>query len=71
MSTNGTKNGHSASALCSVNEFLDQGEFDYIVVGGGTAGLCIAARLTENPDVKVGVLEVRQTENETQTITPF
>ena len=26
-------------------------------VGGGTAGLCIAASLTEHPDVKVAVLE--------------
>jgi choline dehydrogenase-like flavoprotein len=46
----------SGSALCSLNDFLKH-EYDYIVVGGGTAGLCIAARLTENPDVKVGVLE--------------
>jgi hypothetical protein len=46
----------SGFALCSLNDFL-QHEYDYIVVGGGTAGLCIAARLTENPDVKVGVLE--------------
>ncbi|KAK5124436.1 hypothetical protein LTR85_001653 [Meristemomyces frigidus] len=52
---NGT-NGHSASALCSLNDFLAE-DFDYVVVGGGTAGLCVAARLTENPDVKVGVIE--------------
>jgi len=31
--------------------------FDYIVVGGGTAGLVVAVRLTENPDVRVLVLE--------------
>jgi len=50
-------NGHShSSALCSIDNFLAQ-EYDYIVVGGGTAGLCVAARLTENPNVKVGVLE--------------
>ena len=49
-------NGHSGSALCGIDEFVSQ-EYDYVVVGGGTAGLCVAARLTENPDVKVGVIE--------------
>ncbi|KZT28136.1 GMC oxidoreductase [Neolentinus lepideus HHB14362 ss-1] len=31
--------------------------FDFVIVGGGTAGLCLAARLTEDPDVSVCVLE--------------
>jgi choline dehydrogenase-like flavoprotein len=31
--------------------------FDYIIVGGGTAGLVMAARLTENPSITVGVIE--------------
>jgi choline dehydrogenase len=31
--------------------------FDYVIIGGGTAGLVLAARLTENPDVQVAVLE--------------
>lgn len=33
---------------------------DYVIVGGGTSGLVIANRLTENPDVKVTVLEAGQ-----------
>ena len=31
--------------------------FDYLLVGGGTAGLVLAARLSEDPAVRVGVLE--------------
>lgn len=54
--TIGTEHANHGLALCSLEEFLAH-EYDYIVVGGGTAGLCIAARLTENPEVRVGVLE--------------
>ncbi|GMA94903.1 hypothetical protein GCM10025881_17270 [Pseudolysinimonas kribbensis] len=32
-------------------------EVDYLVIGGGTAGGVVAARLTEDPGVSVGVLE--------------
>ncbi|MFY0616466.1 GMC family oxidoreductase [Shimia sp.] len=32
-------------------------EFDYIVVGGGSAGCVIAARLSEDPDAKVCLVE--------------
>ncbi|KAK5715159.1 hypothetical protein LTR15_010576 [Elasticomyces elasticus] len=31
--------------------------FDYIVVGGGTTGLTVAARLSENPDIRVLIIE--------------
>lgn len=31
--------------------------YDYIIVRGGTGGLVLAARLSENPAVRVGVLE--------------
>ncbi|KAF8873116.1 alcohol oxidase [Infundibulicybe gibba] len=31
--------------------------FDYLIIGGGTAGLTLAARLTEDPNIVVGVIE--------------
>ncbi|KAG9709141.1 hypothetical protein KCU73_g17439, partial [Aureobasidium melanogenum] len=45
-----------ALAACA-RGFLSE-TYDFIIVGGGTAGLAVAARLTENPDIVVGVLEV-------------
>ncbi|KAF8516109.1 hypothetical protein BU17DRAFT_92940 [Hysterangium stoloniferum] len=32
-------------------------EFDYVVVGGGTAGIAVAARLSESDQYKVGLLD--------------
>jgi choline dehydrogenase-like flavoprotein len=56
MASNGV-NGNSLPALhSSAEEFLKH-EYDFIICGGGTAGLVVAARLTENEDVSVGVLE--------------
>ena len=38
-------------------ENLTDREFDYIVVGGGSAGAAVAARLSEDPDVSVALVE--------------
>ncbi|NNJ76193.1 MAG: NAD(P)-binding protein, partial [Anderseniella sp.] len=32
-------------------------EFDYVIVGAGSAGCAIAARLSENPSVSVALIE--------------
>jgi choline dehydrogenase-like flavoprotein len=42
--------------LATVDEFISQ-PFDYIIIGGGTAGLTVAARLSEDPSIRVGVIE--------------
>ncbi|KAF4210835.1 hypothetical protein CNMCM5878_003776 [Aspergillus fumigatiaffinis] len=42
----------------SLSNFMEgSSTFDYVIVGGGTAGLVLAARLSEDPAITVGVIE--------------
>ncbi|MCO1582372.1 GMC family oxidoreductase N-terminal domain-containing protein [Crossiella sp. SN42] len=43
-------------------------EFDYVVAGGGTAGAVVAARLSEDPDVRVCLLEAGPSDVDDQAI---
>ena len=36
---------------------LEKAEFDYLVLGGGTAGAVVAARLAEDPETSVCLVE--------------
>ncbi|PWY96131.1 alcohol oxidase [Aspergillus sclerotioniger CBS 115572] len=47
----------SLTFLGALSTALAAPTYDYIVVGGGTSGLVIANRLSENPDVSVLIIE--------------
>jgi choline dehydrogenase-like flavoprotein len=45
-----------ATPTVSVSDFVNR-KFDFLIIGGGTAGLAVAARLSECHELTIGVLE--------------
>jgi choline dehydrogenase-like flavoprotein len=45
--------------------------YDYVIVGAGTAGCVLASRLSEDPDVRVGVLEAGGSDRQAEIQTPI
>ena len=49
----------------------ENGTYDYIIVGGGTSGLTVANRLTEDPSVTVLVVEYGYLDNNFSVLIPY
>ncbi|KAF9437015.1 hypothetical protein BGZ76_002285, partial [Entomortierella beljakovae] len=45
-------------------------QYDYVILGGGTAGCVLASRLTEDPKVNVLILEAGQSDDIKESMIP-
>ncbi|EME48921.1 hypothetical protein DOTSEDRAFT_19416 [Dothistroma septosporum NZE10] len=58
-------------AIASSSSEHGHNTYDFIIVGGGTSGLVVANRLTENPDITVLVVEYGHLDNNASILVPF
>ncbi|KAF2222846.1 choline dehydrogenase [Elsinoe ampelina] len=60
----------SLSAAASARLLCDppHATYDYVIVGGGTAGLAVANRLSANPDISVAVIEAGRSQLDNASI---
>lgn len=65
--TQDASNGQKSDLTASLHQFMSKA-YDYVICGGGTAGLVLAARLTEDPNINVAVLEAGKHKRDDQLV---
>jgi choline dehydrogenase-like flavoprotein len=53
----------------AIANIVNGSHFDYVILGGGTAGLVVAGRLSENPNITVAVIEAGKGEETNPNVT--
>ena len=56
-------------ASAELSKHIKDSHFDYVILGGGTAGLVVASRLSEDPKLTVAVVEAGDFERNNPNVT--
>jgi hypothetical protein len=62
---------HCAQLLTPTPEYAMKNGYDYVVVGGGSAGCVLAARLSEDPTAQVALIEAGAADDAPEIHTPI